>query len=140
MNRDLSASSLARQRSQPQAIKIERLGALPSPDSFAEAQTKQPPTVEVVLSIVTCHGKHLKKFNSKTIIKFVSICIDISMMNSVCSAGLSANQLAIFFSHTKSASATSHQPTSSIFFSHYIKSTPTASHSQSNGMNTNTDR
>ena len=68
MDQARAGSSLARQRSQPQAIKIERLGALPSPDSFAEAQTKQPPTVEVVLSIVTCHGKHLKNLIAKLLL------------------------------------------------------------------------
>ena len=42
LDRDLADSLLARQRSQPQMIKIERLGALSGPGSFAEAQTKQP--------------------------------------------------------------------------------------------------
>ena len=42
LDQDLADSLLARQRSQPQTIKIERLGALSGPGSFAEAQTKQP--------------------------------------------------------------------------------------------------
>ena len=38
---DLPGTSLTRHRPQPQAIKIERLGALPGPGSFAKPQTKQ---------------------------------------------------------------------------------------------------
>ena len=37
----MAGSSLARQRYQPQAIKIECLGALPGPGSFARAPSKQ---------------------------------------------------------------------------------------------------
>jgi len=42
LDRDLAGSLPARQPSQPQALEIGRLGALPAPGSFAQAPSKQP--------------------------------------------------------------------------------------------------
>jgi len=50
---------------------------------------------------------------------------------SLCSLGLSANQPAVLFSHTKSPSAT----TQSAVLSSYNKSAPTIRHSQANTTN-----
>ena len=43
LDRDLAGSLPARQPSQPQALKIGRMGALPAPGSSAQAPSKQPP-------------------------------------------------------------------------------------------------
>jgi hypothetical protein len=42
LDRDLAGSLPARQPSQPQALEIGRLGALPAPGSSAQAPSKQP--------------------------------------------------------------------------------------------------
>ena len=82
--------------------------------------------------ISSCESKRATK--EVTIKKFThSWCyynrmVQCPKIQSLCSLGLSANQPAVLFSHTKSAPATSQ---SAVLFSHN-KSAPATSHSQAN--------